>query len=138
MPRQKCKTTARVNHTFPSYSPSLTLEHFLLDLSKIVKSGFTAYPVKNANLRLWSIFFPEHWQKKEYLHRKYTAFGPLVIARAGWLQLTDKPGFKLSHLGWIRPRIISLHRLPDLLLAAQQAPLLYCHQLIHYGCTFLF
>lgn len=27
---------------------------------------------------------------------KYTAFGSLVVARAGWPQFTDKPGFKLS------------------------------------------
>lgn len=74
--------------------------------------------MKNANLRLWSIFLPKHWQKREYLLRKYTALGPFVIARASWLQLTDKPGFKLSHLGWIRPRIISSCWLPDLLLAS--------------------
>lgn len=66
-----------------------------------MKSGINAYPVKNENFRLWSILFPKQRQKREYWLRKYTAFGPLVIARAGWLQLTDKPDFKLSHLGWL-------------------------------------
>lgn len=88
--------------------------------------------MKNANLRFWSIFFWNHWQKRES-----TAFDPLVIARACWLQLTDKLSFKLSHLGWIRPRIISSCCLSDLFQAAQQAPVLCCHQLIHNGRTFL-